>query len=261
MNPSFFEIRSKDLFSSKRIFILTNFTKIKDIDFFIKNTFDDVIIIESDKYTKTLKALEGNSLYIDCTIKPWEKEKYAVSSIKSFITKQDFSIDEETAICLYQNIGFDLYKIFSEIKKIFLFKETKSQITKQDIYSVCILNKSYNIFDIVDKIIENKKKEALEIMEKVFLYETSPSILLISLWYSHFENMLYIKNTNKSEDQLNSYIKMPPSVIKKKLTPQANRLSNEKIIKSLNFLAELDVNLRKGSFDLKFYLEKFILDF
>ena len=54
---------------------------------------------------------------------------------------------------------------------------------------------------------------------------------------------------------------MSPTVIKKKLIPQANRISNEKLMESINFLAELDVKLRKGSFDLKYYLEKFIIDF
>jgi len=34
-----------------------------------------------------------------------------------------------------------------------------------------------------------------------------------------------------------------------------------KIIESMNYLTAVDFNLRKGSFDLRYYLEKFILDY
>lgn len=259
----FNEIKYKDLFNSKRIFWLTNFTKIKSLDFFTKNVFDDVIILDSEKAGRSLafKDLEAKSLFIDCNIKPWEKESFALSAIKNYFSANGHSIDNDTTSYLFGHIGFDLYKLYSEILKVTLSKNEKSRITKEDIDSVCVLNKSYNIFDIVDKIIDNEKKEALVLLEKVFFYESGPSILLISLWFSHFENILYTKNNKKGVDQLFSYIKMPPMVIKKKLIPQAEKLSNEKILESLNYLAELDVKLRKGSFDLKHYIEKFIIDF
>lgn len=258
----FSEIKYKDLFHSNRIFWLTNFTKIKKLEFFYENQFSDIVILDSDKAgkSKAFKELETKSLYIDCFIKPWDKEAFALSAIKGYSSNLGYSIEHDVANFLFSNIGFDLYKIFSEIQKITLLKDDKTSISKKDIESICTLNKSYNIFDIVDKVIENNKKDAILLLDKVFFYETGPAILLISLWFSHFENILYVKN-NPNEEQIFSYIKMPPTVIKKKLIPQADKLSNDKVLETLNNLAELDINLRKGSFDLKYYLEKFIIDF
>lgn len=256
-------IENKDLFGSKRIFWISNFTKIKKLNFFFDNTFTDIIILDSDKAgkSKAFKELEQKSLYVDCSLKPWEKEPFALSMISGFLSKSGYSLEDGVAEEIYSCVGFDPYKIFLEIQKITLFNSGKSTITRKDLEEIGIRGKNYNIFDIVDKVLENKKKDALFLMEKVFFYESSPAILLISLWISHFESILYAKNNTGGEEQLFSYIKMSPTVIKKKLIPQANRISNEKLMESINFLAELDVKLRKGSFDLKYYLEKFIIDF
>ena len=72
--------------------------------------------------------------------------------------------------------------------------------------------------------------------------------------------MLYLKHTDR-EDEISENIKLPPMVIKKKLMPQSNKISDKKIIESLDYLMKIDYNLRKGSFDLNFYLEKFIINF
>lgn len=257
------EIQYKDLFNSKRIFWLTNFTKIKNLKFFTLNSFDDVIILDSEKPTKTIafKELETKSLYIDCNIKPWEKDSFALEAINRYFQSNGHSLDADVANYLYGHIGFDLYKLYLETQKIILLKNDKSRITKEDVDTICVLNKNYNIFDLIDKILDNNKKDALILLEKIYFYENTPSILLISLWFTHLENILYIKNNKKGEEQLYSYIKLPPTVIRKKLIPQAKKISNEKILNFLNFLATLDANLRRGSFDLKFYIEKFIIDF
>jgi DNA polymerase III delta subunit len=258
-------VNSRDLFSTKRIFCISNFTKIKKLDFFTSREFSDILILDSSKKgkSKAYKELEKNCLCIECIKpKPWDEEDDAVSKIKGYLTNAGYSVSPEDAQYLYTNIGYNLYKLMREMQKLTIYKEndTSKIISKSDIDAICVLGQNYNIFDMVDNIILKKKKEALELLDKIFKFENSPAILLITLWYTHFENLLYVKTTTKDLSN-NDYIKLPRTVVTKKLVPQANKITTDKILESLNFLAEADYGLRKGSFDLRLHIEKFILNF
>lgn len=255
----------RDLFSSKRVFCINNFTKIKNLEYFLDKKFSDIIVLDADSKgkSKAYKELEKKCLYVECVKpKPWEQEDDAVSKIKGYLTNSGLTIADNEAKYLFSHIGYNLNKLMKEMQKIVLFKSNSNSkvVTKNDINDICVLDLSYNIFDLVEKIIDGNKKEALNLLDKIYKFESGPAILLITVWYTHLENLLYLK-TSKKDLSSNGYIKLPPSVITKKLNPQANKLSVEKILESLKFLTEIDYGLRKGSFDLKFYLEQFILNF
>jgi len=262
----FISLQFKDLFCSKRVFILKNFTKIKKLEYFLENKITDIVILDSEKAgkSKSFDGLKKKVLYIECNKpKPWEEESDAVGKITGFFKSNNLVIQESDAVYLFNQIGYNLYKLMSEMQKILIYKENSPNVlvTKNDIDTICIKGLKYSVFDLIDKIIDNNKKEALELFSKINRHEENSGILLISLWYSHFENLLYLKNTDKKEDELSEYIKMHPMVIKKKLLPQSRKLSNDKIVKSLDYLMKADYNLRKGSFNLDFFIEKFIIDY
>lgn len=255
-----------DLFSNKRLIYIKNFLKIKKLEFLVNYKSENILILDSSSKgkSKVYKDLEENFFQVDCS-KPkiWEQESDALSKIKGFFTSSGYEIENNVASHLFSNIGYDLYKLIREMQKLIIYKQNENKskkISYEDINKVCVLNLNYNIFDIIEKIIEGKKQEALEILDTSYKFEKDPAILLITLWYTHFENLLYIKNVSEEKNVLD-YVKLPPSIINKKLKPQANKLDNKKIIDSINYLTNLDMNLRKGSFDLKYYIDNFILNF
>jgi DNA polymerase III delta subunit len=258
----FFRLKYKDLFKSKKIFYIKNFLKIKSLDFFLENNLDDVIILESKEKgkSKNFNEITKKFLFIECfPPKKWEEENDALIKIESFFKKNGFLISEGDSRYLFSLIGYDLYKIIRESQKILMYKENlnDNKIYKKDIDAVCNFDTNYNIFDLVEKIIDNNKKSALDLLNKIYKYETNPSILLITTIYTHFENLIYVKNNNK----YGSHIKIPQNVIDRKIKPQASKLSESKILDSLIYFSNLDFNLRKGIFDLRFHIEKFILNF
>lgn len=258
----FFKIKYKDLFRTKKIFYIKNFLKIKNLDFFIENNLEDVVILESKEKgkSKTFNEITKKFLFIECyPPKKWEEENDAVFKVSSFFKKNGYSISDSDSRYLFSLIGYDLYKIIRESQKILMYKENinDKNIHKKDIDAICNFDTNYNIFDLVDKIIDNNKKSALDLLHKIYKYESNPSILLITTIYTHFENLIYVKNN----DSQGSHIKIPQSVIDRKIKPQANKLSESKILDSLIYFSNLDFNLRKGIFDIRFYIEKFILNF
>jgi len=264
----FSKMLARDLFTKKRLIHLKNFTKIKKLEFFTERTFKDSIVFETEKAgrSKAYKELLKKTITIDCgKPKPWLEESDAQGKIIGYLKGKGYSITQDTARYMYEQIGYNLYKLMSELDKIVMYKGDLKligpEITVEDIDSICVKGMHYNVFDLIDKILTGKKKDALFLLEKIFKHESSPGILLISLWYTHFENILYLKCTSKKDSDLATYIKMPPMVIQRKLIPQSKKIPTDKIVESMNYLTEVDHNLRKGSFDLKYYLEKFILDY
>jgi len=261
----FISLQFKDLFCSKRVFILRNFTKIKKLEYFTENKITDIVLFDSDKAgkSKAFDEFKKKILYVECNKpKPWEEESDATGKILGFFKLNNLTISENVALYLYNQIGYNLYKLMYEMQKLLIYKESSvdKQVTEKNIDTICVSGLKYSVFDLIDKIIDNNKKDALCLLEKINKYETNSGILLISLWYNHFENLLYLKHTDR-EDEISENIKLPPMVIKKKLMPQSNKISDKKIIESLDYLMKIDYNLRKGSFDLNFYLEKFIINF
>lgn len=262
-------VLARDLFTKKRLILLKNFTKIKKLEFFYEKPLKDVLVFETEKAgrSKAYKELLKKTITIDCNKpKPWLEESDAVGKILGYLKRHGYGeVTQDTARYLYEQVGYNLYKLMSELDKIVMYKGGLDfigpEITIEDIDKICVKGMSYNVFDLIDKILAGKKKDALLLLDTIFKNESSPGILLINLWYTHFENMLYLKCTSKKDNELASYIKMPPTVIQRKLSPQSQKIATSKIIDSMNYLTEIDYNLRKGSFDLKYYLEKFILDF
>jgi len=265
----FGKMLSRDLFTKQRVFILKNFTKIKKLEFFTEKKFKDILVFESEKAgrSKAYKELIKKTQLVNCSKPaPWFEAGDAISKILGYLRGNGYTdVSQDTAQYLYEQVGYNLYKLMSELDKIIMYKEGSKnkghKITIADINRICVKGMHYNIFDLIDKILAGNKKDALILLDKVFSNESGPGILLINLWYAHFENILYLKGTSKKETELASYIKMPPMVIQRKLIPQANRIPTGKIIESMNYLTEIDFNLRKGSFDLRYHLEKFILDY
>lgn len=256
----------RDLFSTRRIVILRNFTKIKKLEKFYENDFNDIVILDAPKEgrSKAFKELKKKCFFIECSRpKPWLEESDIVGKILGFIQGKGYTITQDTASYLYHQLGYDLQKLMGELSKIVMLKEGSSdkEVSVSDINRICVTGINYNVFDLIDKIIEGNKKEAIFLINKIFKYESSPAILLISLWYTHLENLLLIKTKGGNIKDIYSSIKMPPMVVDKKLVPQSKKITQEKIVASLKFLTDIDYNLRKGSFDLKYYLDKFILDF
>lgn len=258
------EISSRDLFSTHRIFCIKNFTKIKNLEFFMSWKSEDILILDSKTKgkSKIYRELEKKALTIECiTPKPWELEADALGKIKGYLTNAGFSISEDVSEFLYDRIGYDLYKLMREMQKITLYKKEINDskiISKKDIENTVADGSNSNVFDILDNLLKGDKGKSLDMLDKVYRYEKNPSILLITLWYTHFENLLYLKSLESLGG--NNFVKLPPTVINK-LYKQSKKIDLNKILNSLKYLSELDIKLRQGSFNLRFYLDNFIINF
>jgi len=146
------------------------------------------------------------------------------------------------------------------MEKITLYKKT-GDIALADVKKICAKEAYYNIFDIINLIIENKIPLAIDIFNRMAKNDPYSLMKFVTIWYKHLENVLYIKNSNKSDYELSTALKLPPFIISKNFRGHSNILENKTIISGLNYLTDIDYKIRKGSFNIKNYLDNFILKF
>ena len=126
----------RDLFSTRRIFVLKNFLKLKKLDFFIEQKLTDKIILDSEKAgkSKIFGKVKNKALYIECNRpKPWLEESDFVSKTQNYLKKCNFSIENTTAKYLYNHLGYNLYRLHHELQKLMMYKENPTKICKKDI--------------------------------------------------------------------------------------------------------------------------------
>ncbi len=256
-------LRFKDLFGEKRIFIIKNANKIDSFKPLLEIESEDIVILDDDKINVAkINTLKEKALIFESK-KPssWEEEKQIVGKIQAFFKNKNYEIDESAVKYLYDNIGYNLYKLSNELQKLILYKENPGKITIADINSVGIANNNLNSFNIINFIVDGQKKEALSMLNKVFKKQNNQAILLISSWYSHFEKLLYLKTTDKKISDVSEFMGLHTYIIETKLKPQLKKFSASKLLKILKSIADIELKIKQSSIDIKFYLEEFILDF
>ena len=262
----FSTLHMQDLFSGKKICILYNFIKIKNLSTLFEDTFPNIILLDSEKAgrSKQFEELKKKITYVECSRpKPWDAESDALGKIIGFFKVRGFSIDESTAGYLYGRIGYNLYRLVNEMQKVILLKEEtpSKEVSREDIDKICSASNNFSIFDIIDRVIEGDKKSALNLLSIALTDDPNSAVPLLTLWYTHLENILFLKNSSKKEEEITQFVRMPPMVIKKKLRPQAAKLSSQDLYNGMAYLMDADVKLRRGFYDTRFYLENFVIKF
>jgi len=233
-----------------RVFVLKDFEKFKDKKKLLNtlNTFKEKLIIFCEKKYK----LKG-ALLVECyKPKPWGEKKDILNKIYSYMKKNDLKIEEKAAQYLYDQIGYDLYTLLYELQKITLYKKDKI-VNLKDVQTLCKQDYTYKIYDLVNYLIDRKYEKALLHIKKIFKYQNTSGILLISMLYKHFENLLYLKSNPEG-------LQLPETIIKNLIT-QANKIEIKEIKEFLGQLIDIDYGIRKGSFNPKYHLENIILGF
>ena len=244
-------ITQSDLFSTKKFLILRNPGNLKnkarsDFISYCKNPMlsNYLIIIEDDfsdrkSITKELKKI-NNTVSVQTPF-PNEIRKWT----KFMLSEKNISYKDNVLDTIIEVAGDSLFHIENEIEKISLNINDGEEITKESIDQLSGWKMQY------------KRWQFFQILGKRDLYKSlvlGLSLLnqgntMISLMYpltAFFQELFYIKNNSGTFANKNSYIPLPPSVIKE-LPQIANRFNKEEIEYALAILGKIDQRLKTTS--------------
>jgi len=157
--------------------------------------------------------------------------------------------------------GEDMYLLNNEIEKLSAYAGGK-MIAEEDVELLMRANLGSNIFNTIDAIGANNKKEALALLHR-HLEKGEDPFYLMSMFVYQFRNLLKVADF-KNQFGADEYAiaregKMHPFVVKKSLA-QIRNFSFDKLKNIYQKLGELDTAVKTGKVEIRMGLDKFIVE-
>ena len=196
-----------------------------------------------DKRSRMYKLLAKTAFVYESTgVKDYELGKW----IRSYVTEQKQQITDKGVALIAEFVGNDLSRLANELEKLFSLVEKGQQITEKDIEKNIGINKDYNVFELVNAVLEKDFQKALKIIN---YFEQNPKaahiITVISNLLTLYQRLFKI-HFLKSNDprQIASILKIHPYPAKEMLSKKGKH--PPKIIsRNFNILREYDL-MAKG---------------
>lgn len=259
------------LFSDKKIIIVDNsfiFSTIKrkkeietdELEKYLDNPNPDTIIIfiSNDENINNVKKIVKKIKKVGKVIEFNDNAASKETLIK--VQFKDYKIDLETLKLFEDRVGSDLSVIQNEIDKIKIYKDHDKVITKEDIENLIVKRYEIDIFDFIDKIIYKKTDEALTMYYEMLKYNEEP-IKIISILADNFRLMYQAKELSKigyNNFDIGDILEENPYRMKHVLI-KSKEYSSNRLLKLIDELADLDLNIKTGKIDKELGLEIFII--
>lgn len=247
-------VNSDTLFSSKKDIDTTNLEK------YLENSNPNTIIIfvsrteTVDTRRKIYKLIKEKGSVVEFTknVNVYEYTKKIFS---------EYQISNETINLLIKRVGNNPNTIYNEVNKLKIYKINDKLITNYDVINLTSNYIDTNIFKFIDNIINKKKKEAIITYHELLKRGEEP-IKIIVMLSNQFRLMYQAKKfTNKgyTEDKIANILHTKRYPVH--LAIQASYKYDDKILlKNLEELANLDINIKTGESDKDLALELYLLN-
>lgn len=196
-----------------------------------------------------------------------EFEKLAGIKLNQWTLRRIKKISESASISrpalekLLAFAGEDMHFLNNEIEKLAAYADGK-MITEENVELLVRANLGSNIFNTIDAIGANNKKEALGLLHR-HLEKGEDPFYLLSMFIYQFRNLLKVADLKKQfgadEYAMARESKMHPFVVRKSLA-QIRNFSWEKLKNIYQELGELDTAVKTGKVEIKLALDKFIVE-
>ncbi len=213
--------------------------------------------IKLDKRKAIVKLLIDNAEMIMC--EPL-KEIDLRSWVKRQLGLEGISIDRDALDEFILRTQNNTEVVVNETKKLLLFAMGETKINIDTIKKVVTRNVEDNVYEIINYILGNNKKEAIRVYEDL-IYHSEDPLKILRILVNKYQEILHAKillkkGANKHEiaDYFNASTGRAYYIIK---NASASRLDD--VFQQLKQLEELDYKIKSGKIDKKFGLELFIL--
>jgi DNA polymerase-3 subunit delta len=226
-----------------------------------------VVIFWEDDSLKKSSALYKFLESSDGEIKKQNFEKLTGEKLNARIVKKIKSLDEKCGISkgalekLILFTGGNMFSLDREIQKLVNFSDGRI-INEKDVDDLVKAEVDINIFNTIDALANNNKKEAMQLLEN-HLQKGEDPFYIFSMFVYQFRNLLKVadlkENCNANEYEVSKITKMHPFVIRKSFA-QIRNFSFQKLKSIYQKLSDLDMQIKTGKIDIHLALNKFIAE-
>ena len=243
------QLLNQDLFNSKKIFILINPNGLKgktrdEIIKLYKNPLpNNTLVISQYEYgakNKFIESLARLSNPIICST-PFENEMIKWAKI-FFSDNGILNISNEKLSSIISIAGDSLGHLKNEIDKISISIDDPNEINQIDISKFSGWKRKYKQYEFFNLLGKKQLNKSLKLGRALVLEDISMINLIYPLT-EFFQELLFIKLFNGTNNFRKSYTRLSPSV-NKQLPNYAKNYKNKEIVFALNRLEQIDKKLK-----------------
>ena len=243
------QLITQDLFNSKKIFILMNPNGLKGktrdeiLKLYENPPPNNILVISQYEYgvkNKFLESLATLSKPIICST-PFESEMTKWAKL-FFNENKILDISDEILSSIISMAGDSLGHLKNEIDKVSLSLDDPNEINQIDITKFSGWKRKYRQFEFFNFLGKRQLNKSLELGRALVLEDTSMINLLYPLT-EFFQELLFIKIFNGTNNFRKSYTRLSPSV-NKQLPSYAKNYKNKEIAFALKRLEQIDKKLK-----------------
>ncbi|CAM5195764.1 DNA polymerase III delta subunit OS=Ureibacillus acetophenoni OX=614649 GN=SAMN05877842_102266 PE=4 SV=1 [Ureibacillus acetophenoni] len=169
-------------------------------------------------------------------------------------------INEDAIDKLVEMVGVNMLQLQMEIEKIAMYLGEEKVITVQLVEDLVAKTLEHDAFKMLNSYLTHQNSEAVQIYHDLLRQKEEP-IMLVGLLASNIRmmnNVYYLQKKGYHPSQIAKQLKIHPYRVKLMLE-QKNRPSEERLLKALNKLSEIDLMLKSVSGNRERFLEMFLL--
>ncbi len=224
------------------------------------NTFTDLIfVLEADKLnerSEIVKLLKVKAKVIEA--KEITKEEWP-RFIQQYFQKLNVSIDPDATSELALRVEGDAMRFVNEAKKLALYTD---HITYDDIQTMVARPLEENAFLIYDCLLKKDKSKAISIYRDL-LVEGSEPVQLVGMLANQFRllsEVSYLSTQYSSNNEIARILGVHEYRVKLS-RDHLRRITYKKILKKIDELYQLDLDIKSGVVDRFFAFEMFLIRF
>lgn len=224
------------------------------------NTFTDLIfVLEADKLnerSEIVKLLKVKAKVIEA--KEITKEEWP-RFIQQYFQKLNVSIDPDATSELALRVEEDAMRFVNEAKKLALYTD---HITYDDIQTMIARPLEENAFLIYDCLLKKDKSKAISIYRDL-LVEGSEPVQLVGMLANQFRllsEVSYLSTQYSSNNEIARILGVHEYRVKLS-RDHLRRITYKKILKKIDELYQLDLDIKSGVVDRFFAFEMFLIRF
>ncbi len=272
----------KEVLEEANYFSLDNEKKylvVTNADIFGSDKISDEI---TDLLIKYIANPNPNTILIFTTQKPLDMRKKIVKELKSnyqvintpkmdkktlnnlltkYVRDNEFDIDWETVSYIINNSYDNLDIMLNEVDKIILYYNFPCKIKLSDVEKIVGVELDSNNFHFVSAVVDKKLDEAIKILNGLKVYKVD-STALVALLAREYRLMFYVKrlySDGGSIEAICSILNLVDWQVNK-LYNNGLHYSESELLKNLNDLCDIDMNIKKGIWDKDIALYGFLLE-
>ncbi len=230
---------------------------------YINNPTDETLLIISVPYSKLdqkkkiVKALKEKATVNEMKLKgPNDLSSWAQRQVAN----SGLSMEPDALKLFVSRVKHSTELAFLEMKKLLLYAQNQSVIDKDMVKKLITKNIEDNVYDITNAIIAKQPSKALEVYKDLITYSEDP-LRILSIIINKYREMIQVSSlleSKYSQDEIQRYFNVS-SGRAYYMVQNAKGVKRDKIEAHLEYLEQLDFNIKSGRIDKKHAVEMFIL--